>query len=453
MRLIESAPGRCPTHTSRGRPGASLIGSAARFGRGRRQKVFYGWWIVLAGGVSQAYTAGAYWQGFGAFFDLILGHFGWSRAVTSLAVSIQRTESGAVAPFVGYFIDKYGPRQVMLFGITILGIGFILLSRVQNLWQFYLAFVIITLGLSFGTFMVVTTCIANWFMEKRARALGLAMTGTGIGGLLVPLIILIINATSWRTALVIVGIGFFATGFPAAFMMRRRPEDHGMLPDGRTRQLRGASSETGDRGSARPAGSPRVGPERDFTVREALRTRWFWQFAIAMGVAQMAMSASIHQIPAITSFGFSLGTAGLIITGSSLTSMVGRLSSGFLGDVVDKRYVIAASIVCQVAGLLFLANSTSMPMLIGFMMFWGLGWGGGVPVRFAMVADHFGRRSFGSIMGFLGTVSTVFGIASPVLVGWLADVRGGDYRMPLMVLAFSVLVGLPLILTLRSAEK
>ena len=426
-----------------------MLGAASRIGRNRRQKVFYGWWIVLAGAVSQAYTAGAYWQGFGAFFDLILGHFGWSRAVTALAVSIQRTESGAVAPFVGYFIDRYGPRQVMLIGITILGVGFILLSRVQNLWQFYLAFVVITLGLSFGTFMVVTTCIANWFMEKRARALGLAMTGTGVGGLLVPLIILIINATSWRTALVLVGVGFFATGLPAAFLMRRRPEDHGMLPDGRTRQLRATATGSSGQEGARS----RAGPERDFTVREALKTRWFWQFAVAMGVAQMAMSASIHQIPAITSFGFSLGTAGLIITGSSLTSMVGRLSSGFLGDVVDKRYVIAASIVCQVAGLLFLANSTSMSMLIGFMLFWGLGWGGGVPVRFAMVADYFGRRSFGSIMGFLGTVSTVFGIASPVLVGWLADVRGGDYRMPLMALAFSVLVGLPLILTLRSTER
>ena len=427
-----------------------MIGSAARLGRDRRQKVFYGWWIVLAGAVSQAYTAGAYWQGFGAFFDLILSHFGWSRAVTSLAISIQRTESGAVAPFVGYFIDKYGPRQVMLFGITVIGVGFILLSRVQNLWQFYLAFVVITLGLSFGTFMVVTTCIANWFMEKRARALGLAMTGTGVGGLLVPLIILIISVTSWRTALVIVGIGFFATGLPAALMMRRRPEDHGLLPDGRRRQLRGSAS---GQGGARSQGRSSVGPERDFTVREALKTRWFWQFAIAMGVAQMAMSASIHHIPAITSFGFSLGAAGWIITGSSLTSMVGRLSSGFLGDVVDKRYVIAASIVCQAVGLLFLAYATSMPVLLAFMVFWGLGWGGGVPVRFAMVADYFGRRSFGSIMGFLGTVSTVFGIASPVLVGWMADVRDGDYQLPYITLALGVLVGLPLILTLKNADK
>ncbi len=427
-----------------------MLGAAARYGKDRRQKVFYGWWIVLAGAMSQAYTAGAYWQGFGAFFDLIVDHFGWSRAVTSAAVSIQRTESGAVAPFVGYFIDKYGPRQVMLIGISILGVGFILLSRVQNLWQFYLAFVVITLGLSFGTFMVVTTCIANWFIEKRARALGLAMTGTGIGGLLVPLIILIISATSWRTALVMVGLGFFATGIPAAFMMRRRPEDHGLLPDGRSRQIRAAATEASSQLGTRSPDRSEGRTDRDYTVRQALRTRWFWQFAVAMGVAQMAMSASLHHIPAITSFGFSLGTAGLIMMGSSLASMVGRLSSGFMGDVVDKRYVIAASILCQVAGLLFLAHGQSMLMLVGFMLFWGIGWGSGVPVRFAMVADQFGRRSFGSIMGLLGTVSTVFGIGSPVLVGWLADVRG-NYRDPLLILAVSVLVGLPLILTLRNS--
>ena len=362
-------------------------------------------------------------------------------------MSIQRTESGAVAPFVGYFIDRYGPRRVMLFGISVLGVGFILLSRVENLWQFYLAFVVITLGLSFGTFMVITTCIANWFMEKRARALGLAMTGTGIGGLLVPVIILVIAAAGWRTALMLVGLGFFATGIPAALLMRRRPEDHGMLPDGRARPLRSVGGGTG---SASAGAEARL--DGDYSVRQALRTRWFWQFAVAMGVGQMAMSASIHQIPAMTSFGFSLGAAGLIMMGSSIASMAGRLGSGFMGDVVDKRYVIAASILCQVVGLLFLAYGQSILILIGFMVFWGLGWGGGVPVRFAMVADYFGRRSFGSIMGLLGTVSTVFGIGSPVLVGWLADVRG-NYRDPFIVLALMVLVGLPLILTLQGEGR
>ena len=94
-----------------------------------RKKIFYGWWIVVAGSISQGYTSGAFWQGFGAFFDAIVEQFGWSRAVTSAAVSIQRTESGMISPFVGWFIDRFGPRNVMLVGILATGVGFIFLSH------------------------------------------------------------------------------------------------------------------------------------------------------------------------------------------------------------------------------------------------------------------------------------------------------------------------------------
>ena len=113
-----------------------------------RKKIFYGWWIVVAGSISQGYTSGAFWQGFGAFFDAIVEQFGWSRAVTSAAVSIQRTESGMISPFVGWFIDRFGPRNVMLVGILATGVGFIFLSRINSLWQFYAAFAVITLGMS-----------------------------------------------------------------------------------------------------------------------------------------------------------------------------------------------------------------------------------------------------------------------------------------------------------------
>ena len=430
-----------------------MFGAAARSARGRGRNIFYGWWIVLGGGVSQAYTSGAYWQGFGAFFDLILEHFGWSRSVTSAAVSIQRTESGAIAPFVGYFIDKFGPRQVMLFGIVILGVGFILLSRVQNLWQFYLAFLIITLGLSFGTFMVVTTCIANWFVEKRTRALAIAMTGTGIGGMLVPLLIVVINTTGWRTALLIVGLGFFATGIPAALIMRRRPEDYGLLPDGRQPDDDHTQSAAGgvDRPPRAPSAAQRQ-DEHEYSVREAVLTRSFWQLAVAVGTGQLAMSASIHHIPAMTSFGVSLGTAGLIMMGSAIASIAGRLTSGFIGDAVDKRYVIATSFGCQIAGMLFLAYGQSIPMLMGFRVFWGLGWGATSPVRFALIADYFGRRNFGSILGLLSTVTTIFGIGGPVFVGWMADVRG-NYRDPFIIMAVSLVISVPLILTLRGPTR
>ena len=104
-----------------------------------------------------------------------------------------------ISPFVGFFIDKFGPCRVMLAGIFATGLGFILLGRINSLWQFRAAFALITVGLSFGTFLVVTTTVANWFVTQRGRALAIMAAGFGLGGTLVPLIIWLISTTDWRT--------------------------------------------------------------------------------------------------------------------------------------------------------------------------------------------------------------------------------------------------------------
>ena len=394
-----------------------------------------------AGSVTTGYTSGTFWQGFGAFFDPIVEQFGWSRATTSAAISLQRTESGMVSPFVGYFIDRFGPRKVMLVGILMTGAGFILLARINSLWQFYSAFALITLGMSVGTWMVVTTAVANWFVALRTRALALTSAGSALGGLLVPVVIWLIATTDWRTALVLIGVGFWIIGIPSAFVMRRRPEDHGLLPDGR-------SDETFAKGGAEaPAGAAHERAEASFTVRQALRTRTFWQMALAMGAGQLVMSASVHQIPAVTSFGFSRETAGVVMLAVSLMSLAGRIVSGFAGDRVDKRKVIAAAFALQLVGTLIFAYTSTTLHLVGFVVCWGIGFGSSIPVRFALLADYFGRRNFGSVMGIMMTVSAVFGIAGPVFVGWMYDVRG-NYRDPYIILALTVLVAIPLVLSL-----
>ena len=413
---------------------------------GNREKegVFYGWWIVLAGSISQAYTSGTFWQGFGAFFDPIIEQFGWSRALTAGAMSLQRMESGGVSPFVGWFIDKFGPRNVMLFGTFLTALGFILLSRIQELWQFYAAFLILTLGLSFGTFLIVTTAVANWFVENRSKALSFTMAGSGLGGVLVPVVIWLIATTDWRTGLVIVGIGCLVVGIPVSFVMKSRPEEYGMLPDGAPLPEDGGdqaqSSDSPPRRSA-------LSGEVTLTTREALKSRVFWQLAIAMGVSGMVISSSIHQIPAITSFGMSREIAGLAILGVSLFSVAGRLGSGFFGDRLDKRQVIAVALLFQFIGTIVFAFSSEMWHLAIFVITWGFGFGASIPVRFALIADLFGRRHYGSIMGTLMTTSAVFGVIAPVLVGWIFDIRG-NYREPFALMAFSVLIAIPMILTL-----
>ena len=419
--------------------------------------LYYGWWIVIAGSISQGYTSGTFWNGFGAFFDPLVEHFGWSRAVTAGAQSLQRTESGMISPFVGFFIDKFGPRNVMLGGTLITGLGFILLSRINSLWQFYAAFALITVGLSFGTFLVVTTSVANWFVALRGRALAVTFAGSALGGVLVPAVVWLISATDWRMGLVVIGVGFWIVGFPVALVMRSRPEDYGYLPDGREPEQDEATTDSdGISGSGRRLAGAQPGKSRPveaaFTAREALTTRSFWQLAAAMGFSQLLMSASIHHIPAVSSFGFSREAAGLVILGISVFSLIGRLSTGFLGDFLDKRRLIAVAFACQFVGTLILAYSTSTLHLIGFIAVWGLGFGASIPVRFALIADYFGRRHYGSIMGTMMTVSTIFGVVGPVLVGWMFDVRG-NYRDPFIVLSMTVLFAIPLILTLRGPTQ
>ena len=422
-----------------GKPASPSKGDKERQERG----VFYGWWIVLAGSVSQAYTSGTFWQGFGAFFDPIIEEFGWSRALTAGAMSLQRTESGAISPFVGWFIDKFGPRNVMLFGTFLTALGFILLSRIQELWQFYAAFLVLTIGLSFGTFLIVTTAVANWFVESRSKALSFTMAGSGLGGILVPVVIWIIATTDWRTGLVIVGIGCLVVGIPVSFVMKSRPEDYGMLPDG-------APLPEGDDAQQPSDAAPRrstLSGEVTMTTMQALKSRVFWQLAIAMGVSGMVMSASIHQIPAISSFGMSRETAGIAILGVSMFSVAGRLGSGYFGDRLDKRHVIAVALLFQFVGTIVFAFSSEIWHLVIFVILWGFGFGAPIPVRFALIADLFGRRHYGSIMGTLMTTSAVFGVVAPVLVGWLADIRE-NYREPFVLMAFSVLIAIPMILTL-----
>lgn len=417
-------------------------------GNRKKDGVFYGWWIVLAGSISQAYTSGTFWQGFGAFFDPIIEQFGWSRALTAGAMSLQRTESGAISPFVGWFIDKFGPRNVMLFGTFLTALGFILLSRIQELWQFYAAFLVLTLGLSFGTFLIVTTAVANWFVENRSKALSFTMAGSGLGGILVPVVIWLIATTDWRTGLVVVGIGCLLVGIPVSFVMKSRPEEYGMLPDG------APLPEDGGEQAQSSGSTPRrsaLSNEVTLTTREALKSRVFWQLAIAMGVSGMVISASIHQIPAITSFGMSRNVAGFAILGVSLFSVAGRLGSGFFGDRLDKRHVIAVAFLLQFIGTVVFAFTSEIWHLVIFVITWGFGFGASIPVRFALIADLFGRRHYGTIMGTLMTTSAVFGVIAPVLVGWIFDIRG-NYREPFALMAFSVLIAIPMILTLGQAR-
>jgi len=406
--------------------------------------IFYGWWVVAAGGLVQGYASAVFWRGFAAFFGPIVDTFNWSAGATAGALSLQRTEGGMISPFVGTIINRYGPRRVMAAGIAVTGTAFILMSQVQSLWQFYAAMALLTIGMSFGTFIVLVSTVGNWFIKKRSKALAILMACTGVGGFLVPVLVLSIEAWGWRDVLMAVGVGFWVVGFPAAYFMRTRPEDYGQMPDG-VSQIDEAT------------GKAVVIREPSFTVRQVMHTRFFWQFSIAASFGQLVSSTNLLHITALESFDVSLTLAGIAIAMVAVGDFIGRLGIGVLSTRVDNRLLFAGAFCIQSLGTFSLALTHSdvfgftLPLFVTLPFFalgFGVGFGSSIPLRLSMLADYFGRRNYASIVGITSTVSAGFGAIGPVFVGVTFDVMD-TYRPGFFILAAILTLAIPLVLTLE----
>ncbi len=416
---------------------------------------FYGWWIVGAGGIVQWYTSAVFWRGFQAFVPPILETFGWSRGATAAAISLQRSESGMISPFVGALLDKYGPRKVMAFGVLVTGSGFIFMSYMQTLWHFYLAITLLTLGMSFGTFIVFVVSVANWFIQKRARALATLMSFSAIGGITLPILVASIDHFGWREMLFAIGVGFWIVGFPATLVMRKRPEDHGMLPDGVVEE------EPDDVGSsARRVKRMAFVREQTITMRQAIKLRFFWQLAIVTSLGQLVSSTNLFHFSALLEYGITTALAASAAGAVAIGDLGGRAGIAVLGDRFDKRRMLTVAMIMQSIGVAGLAsiNATVLGVNLGlwplplFVVFFGFGFGSSIPLRLSILGDYFGRASYGSIVGLMSSVNAIFGAAGPAMVGLIYDLKE-SYRLGFTILTIVLVISIPLALGLEPAHR
>ena len=404
----------------------------------------------------QGYASVVFWRGFQAFVNPILETFtGWSSAWFAAAISLQRGESGLISPFVGIALDKFGPKRVMLFGIIVTGFGFITMGLMNSLWQFYLSVMLLALGMSFGTFIVFVATVGNWFVRLRARALSTLMTFSAVGALALPALVWIIDAYGWRHTLIGVGIGFWLLGAPLALLMRGRPEDYGLRPDG------DADPAVQGPGSADGTTSARRAPrEMAVSVREALRLRVFWQIAIATSLGQLVSSSNLFHLPALLDYKIDIWLASFAAGTVAIGDIAGRVSIGFIGDRFSKTMLLAVAFAVQILGVgaLALINAQFLGIEWGiiplpvFVLGFGLGFGASIPLRLAILADYFGRRSYGSIVGIVSSVSSIFGIAGPLLVGMSFDLTQ-SYRPGYAIMSIVLILAIPLTLTLESPAR
>ena len=413
---------------------------------------FYGWWIVGAGGLVQWYTSAVFWRGFQAFIPPILNTFGWSSGATGAAISLQRSESGMISPFVGALLDRYGPRKAMAFGVFVTGGGFIFMSQMQTLWQFYVAIALLTLGMSFGTFIVFVVTVANWFVQKRARALAILMSFSAIGGLTLPILVASIETFGWRDMLMATGIGFWLIGFPATLIMRKRPEEYGMLPDG-------ASPEENPNNKA---SSTKFKTTREHTIsmRQAIKLRFFWQLAIVTSLGQLVSSTNLFHFSALLEYGITTALAASAAGAVAIGDLSGRAGVAILGDKFDKRMLLTIAMIMQTLGVAGLAgiNANVLGINLGlwplpfFVIFFGLGFGASIPLRLSILGDYFGRGSYGSIVGLTSSVNALFGAAGPLLVGLIHDIEG-SYRLGFTTLALLLVFSIPMAIALEPATR
>ena len=396
-------------------------------------RVFYGWWIVSSASGIQMLSSLLWMQSYGAYVVLLQQEFGWSKTLVAGAFALTRVESGILGPLQGWLVDRFGPRLILQIGTVMYGIGFMLFSQVDNAVEFYLTFALIAVGSSLGGFATVMVSVVSWFSQHRSKAVALSQLGFSIGGLCVPLVVLVLENYGWRTTAFASGVAVLIIGLPLAQVIRHRPDQYGEVVDG-IRAPKSAASDKRSTGTVKG---------RDHTAREALRTRAFWFISLGHALALLTVSTlMVHLISHLTEgpLAFSLTAAGAVVAFMTATQFAGQLTGGFLGDRLNKRMVCAGCLVAHAIGLTLVAFAHAPWIAILGVFVHGLGWGVRGPLMTAMRADYFGASSFGTIMGFSSLIVMLGMSLGPIIAGLLADATG-NYQLGFAILAAGSMLG------------
>ena len=318
--------------------------------------------------------------------------------------------SGVVAPVAGRLADRYGPRWLMPIGTILLGLCLYALGGVTTVWQF---FVLAVLGRAISQPLLIgivpRTLAVNFFLERRNLALAFIGIFRPVNAAInIQAISIIAVNQGWRTAFRYLGILSFILTIPLALVIRRRPEEIGLLPDGARHREEPAAlpgqpqSATGVATAARPGNLGNEPQEHPWTAREALRTRAYWLVATTAFLGTTANTTiGFNIVPYLVEEAGLTTTqaAGVLSLGTVLS--LGNLGWGYLADRITPRWCVLAAMVTSAASVLFLFQVNSVLSAYIFGIVWGLSSGTSGVLISMMIAQYFGRTNYGSIGGTL----------------------------------------------------
>ena len=383
---------------------------------------------VLGGGLHN--------YGFTVFFLPISEDLGLNRAETSLAFSLARAQGAIEGPFVGYLIDRFGPRPMILLATLMCGVGYIALAWVHNYTTFLIVYLgIISLSFTPG-FVHASMAVGNtWFIRYRARAMTIISSAVPIGGtLLTPLLAVAVQNWGWRWGAIFAGSLFLAIGVPLGAGVRPSPESMGLLPDGDLPR-----TQTADGGGA-TAAAPRLAGDRDPTLREAMKTAVFWLFVIGMTVRVAAYSTiSVHFVPIMVWKGLSQEHAAYLLGAFAFLNWAAHYVIGPLADRFNRPKLLAVCTLAAAASMLLLVWGDGLWPLWSFTIVFTV-IDASFPVVWATIGDFFGRKFFATIRGTMAFFYTWGGVLGPVIAGAVYD-RSQSYVATLWGLCAMLLLG------------
>ena len=388
---------------------------------GIRLPVFYGWVLVAVAFVTMAVGVNAR-TAFSLLFPAILDEFGWDRGMTAGAFSFGFLVSALVTPCIGWAMDLRGPRLVIELGVAAMGAGLILAVLVREPWQLYLSLgALVGGGVNCLAYTGQSLYLTNWFVRRRGLALSIAFSGVGIGSITVlPWVASLIAEAGWRAACLRLGILVLVLLAPLNLLLKRRPEDLGLEPDG----LGSSSAVVKRTGNVVDHAWTAV----DWTLRRALRTTRFWWLAGGYFCGLFTWYAvQVHQTKYLIETGFGPSEAALALGLVSLVAIPGQIAFGHLSDRIGREWVwtignIGFVLSCML--LILLHDKPTKVLLYAMVLAQGTVGYSLTSVMGAIAAEIFEGRHFGRIFGTIMVAAILGGAAGPWLAGALYDATG-----------------------------
>jgi sugar phosphate permease len=385
----------------------------------RSRQTFYGWWIVAVSLLVLFVHSGAAFYSFGVLRDVLEDEFEASSGAISGAISLYMLIFGLTAPLAGRLTDKYGPKNVVVAGGLIAGLALLLLSLSTAVWNLYVLYFVLGIGFSGAGFVPITTALSNWFTRRRGTAIGIAMLGVALGAIaLAPLTNFVIETASWRVSYVVLGvITLICCVLPVMLVMKTRPQDMGLLPDGE-QPVAVTASEL----ATNPAEASAGPVELEWTTSTALRTMPYWLMLVAFFLANMAIAGVLqHEKKFLEDVGIAEATAAFALGFTGGIGGVGKLTFGFLADKITAKIGVLICFALQLVGVVLLLNTESEVMMWVFAIVFGFAMGGNVALQPLIVGDFFGIASFATIFGGILLAAAVGSALGPVLAGSMYD--------------------------------